>query len=132
MFDPFAELTDIVGRALEGPLKEEFSIPTLPQHRLISVLLPGSHYTDPLAAAILMTELVRRREESDRLQARKREESDRLQARKRQEIDQLLADLICCMDAMPYDYECNADYRDRNKDVPQESAVEPPLEESLT
>ncbi len=106
--DPFEELTHIVGRALEGPLKGEFSIPMLPQDKLHSALHPGSPYTDPLAGAILMTELVRML----------------------REIYGLLANLIYCMEGMPYHWRDEAGFAGSKKDPPQESEGQPIPEES--
>ena len=108
MLDPFEQLTQIVGRALQGPLKGEFSIPMLPQSKLHSALHPGSPYTDPLAAAILMTELVR----------------------KLREIYGLLTDLIYCMEGMPYHWRDAAGFAGSKKDLPQESEDQPIPEES--
>ena len=107
-YDPFEELTHIVGRAQRGFLREEFSIPMLPQHKLHKVLFPDTPYSDPLAAAIVMTELVR----------------------KSKELNRLLSDLHYCLDQMPYDWQPTRRGTGKTDHAPPESEVEPTLEES--
>jgi hypothetical protein len=108
MLNPSEELADLVRQALEGPLKGKISIHNLVESKRNSSLHPDSPYSNPLIAAAVMTELVILGLEGDRL----------------------LFGIMGCLDT-DSSREANSSSPPHVVSAdPQESAVEPTLEES--
>ncbi len=122
MLDLCEELADLVRQALEGPLKGHISIHNLLESKRNSSLHPDSPYSNPLIAAAVMTELVIKSQE---LVSKSQEfviES--------QDIDRLLFSIMRCLDTDSSREANSSSPPDIVFADPQESAVEPPLEES--
>ena len=123
MNNPVEELADLVRQALEGPLKGHISIHNLLESKRNSSLHPDSLYSNPLIGAAVMTELVIKSQE---LVSKSQEF-----VTESQEIDRLLFDIMRCLDTMDSWREANSfSPPDVVSADPQESAVEPTLEES--
>ncbi len=108
MLNRSEELADLVRQALEGPLKGHISIHNLVESKRNSSLHPDSPYSNPLIAAAVMTELVILGLESDRL----------------------LFGIMRCLDTDSSREANSSSPPDVVSANPQESAVEPTLEES--